>query len=125
MANTLLGLAAPVRMTSRGYPEKASDERLIAQGIHKVLKTGIGERVRRPLFGSVLHRLLFANMGPAAASRAQVETRRAVELWIQRVQVDLVIVRTVGSRILVEVVWRVRGTLSDATRTQVSFDVGN
>ena len=79
MANKLIGLAAPVRMTSRGYPERAVDEALIGQGIHKVLKTGIGERVRRPLFGSALHRLLFSNMGDAALSRAQVEARRAIE----------------------------------------------
>ena len=125
MANKLIGLAAPVRMTLRGYPERAVDEALIAQGIHKVLKTGIGERVRRPLFGSALSRLLFSNMGQAAEARASVEARRAIERWIQRVQVDQILVRSQGSRIVLEVVWRVRGTLSDARRTQVSFDVGN
>lgn len=123
MANKLLALAAPVRMTSRGYPERAEDEAVLEQGMIKILKTPIGERVRRPLFGSALHRLLFTNMGRAAAARARVETRRALELWARRVVIDQVIVSNRVSRILIEIVWRVRGTIGDARRTQIAFDV--
>ena len=123
MANKLIALAAPVRMTAKGYPERAEDEDVLEQGIIKVLKTAVGERVRRPLFGSALHRLLFNNMGRGAAARAQVETRRAITMWEQRVVVDQVIVSNQVSRIVLEIVWRVRGTIGDSRRTQVSFDV--
>jgi len=119
---TIKGLYGPIRFTSRGYPEAATDIDLLGVSINTILKTGIGERVRRPLFGSGLKRLLFSNVSRATALRAKVEARRAIEQWEPRVVVDEILVRTEESRIVLEVIWRQRGSIGDARRTQVPFD---
>lgn len=119
---TIKGLNGPIKFTSRGYPEAATDIDLLGVSIKTILKTGIGERVRRPLFGSGLKRLLFSNVTRATALRAKVEARRAIELWERRVVVDEILVTTQEGRIVLEIVWRQRGALGDARRTQVPFD---
>jgi len=119
---TIKGLYGPIRFTSRGYPEAATDLALLEISIKTILKTGIGERVRRPLFGSGLKRLLFSNLSRSTVLRAKVEARRAIEQWEPRVVVDEILVSSQDSRIVLEVVWRQRGSIGDARRTQIPFD---
>ena len=123
MAKRIKGLHIPYRMTDAGYPESAEDEDLLGMSISEILKTGIGERVRNRQFGSGLKRLLFANMGRAARVRAKTEARRAIETWESRIVIDDILVTSEDSRIILEIVWRPRGTYSDSRRTQVPFDV--
>ena len=122
MAKRIKGLHVPYRMTEAGYPESAEDTALLGMSISEILKTGIGERVRNRRFGSGLHRLLFANMTPAALVRAKTEARRAIETWEDRVVVDEILISSRDSRIVVEVYWRPRGANAEPTAESVVFD---
>jgi len=124
MALRIHGLAVHFRFGVRGYPEPADDTELLADSIETILKTAVGERVHRPTFGSHLKRIVFADMGRAAAVRARVEARRAIEQWEKRVIVDAVNFRTEDSTIFLDVVWRPRNNMADARQTQIPFGDG-
>ena len=124
MAFRIRGLAVHFRFGTNGYPEPAEDTELLSDQIETILKTPIGSRVHRPTFGTSLHRILFANLSRAAAVRARVEARRAIEKWEKRVIVDQIDFRVSGSTIFLDVSWRPNNNLADARRVSVPFGGG-
>ncbi len=124
MARDIKGVAVNFRFGLKGFPEPACNTELLSDSIYTILSTKTGERVYRPEFGSNLKRVLFGNLSRAAAVRARVEARRAIEQWEPRVVVDDILVTVRDSTILLEIVWRPRNNLADAQRTQIPFDSG-
>ena len=123
MANKIKGIAVNFRFTSKGFPEPSVNTEALSDSIYTILSTFPGERVHRPQFGCTLKRLLFANVTRAALLRAQVEARRAIERWEPRVRVDSIEVSSEGSTVMLEVIWRPKGSLQDARRTQIPLDL--
>jgi phage baseplate assembly protein W len=52
-----------------------------------------------------------------------VEARRAIERWEPRVIVDSIEVVSDQSKIHLEVIWRPKGSMVDASRTQIPLDI--
>jgi phage baseplate assembly protein W len=126
MANQIKGIAVNFRFGNLGFPEPAVNVESLSDSIYTILSTFPGERVHRPQFGCNLKRLLFTNVTPASIVRARVEARRAIERWEPRVIVDSLEVQRdqrSASKILLEVIWRPKGSLSDARRTQIPLDI--
>jgi phage baseplate assembly protein W len=123
MANQIKGIAVNFRFGSRGFPEPALDTEALGDSVYTILSTLPGERVHREQFGCNLKRLLFTNVSRAGLVRAKVEARRAIERWEPRVVVDSIEVVSDQSKIQIEVIWRPKGSLSDATRTQIPLDI--
>jgi len=116
------GIAVNFRFGPKGYPEPVDDVDALGDSIYTILSTLPGERRHRPQFGCNLKRLLFGNISRVTLVQVEVEARQAIERWEQRVIVEEISVRDEVSRIIVEVVWRPRGSLVDARRTQIPFD---
>ncbi len=84
------GEAAPVaglRLHLRGGVEMVEDDQAVRQAILLLLSTRIGERVMRPDYGCMLHRLLFAPNDETTAGLAIYYVQRAIDLWEPRVVV--------------------------------------
>ena len=121
MPKRIRGLAVNFRFGDKGYPEPADDEELLGDAIYTILSTMPGERRHRPQFGCNLKRLLFGNINQVTLVQVEIEARLAIERWEQRVIVEQILVRDETSRIIVEVVWRPKGTMVDRS-TQIPFD---
>lgn len=113
------GLAVNFRFDTAGYPSEAVDVELLGDSILTVLKTIPGERPYRPTFGCYAVRLLFANIGRAAALRARTEARRAIETWEPRVIVDDILLTTADSTITLTVLWRPKGNAEQRQQTSL------
>ena len=125
MALEIKGIAVPLRLGKRGYPEPSRNSTdALADSVYTILSTVRGERIHNPSFGCKLKRLIHANMTRAAALKAKIEARQAVERQEKRVIVDDVRVSRSGSTIVVDMLWRPRGNLADARQTSISVDVG-
>lgn len=122
MPKRIRGIAVHFRFGDNGYPEPADDVELLGDSIYTILSTMPGERRHRPQFGCNLKRLLYGNINQVTLIQVEVEARQAIERWEPRVIVDQILVRSEGSRIIVEVVWRPKGSMADARRTQIPFD---
>lgn len=122
MPKRIRGIAVNFRFGPKGYPEPADDEELLGDSIYTILSTMPGERRHRPRFGCNLKRILFGNINQVTLVQVEVEARQAIERWERRVVVDQILVRDEASRIVVEVVWRPKGSMVDARRTQIPFD---
>jgi phage baseplate assembly protein W len=120
MAKRIRGIGVNFRFGPAGYPEPVEDEVLVGDSIYTILSTMPGERRHRPQFGCNLKRLLFGNINQVTLVQVEVEARQAIERWEPRAIVDEILVRDEGSRIIVEVVWRLKGSLTDS-RTQIPF----
>ncbi|MDX2161981.1 MAG: GPW/gp25 family protein [bacterium] len=84
------GESVPVtglRLHLRGGVEMVEDDDAVRQAILLLLSTRIGERVMRPNYGCMLHRLLFAPNDETTAGLAIYYVQRAVDLWEPRVVV--------------------------------------
>ena len=123
MANLLKGIAVNFRFGSKGFPEPVLNAETLGDSVYTIMSTLPGERVHRPQFGCNLKRLLFTNVTRAGLVRAKVEARRAIERWEPRVVVDSIEVTNDQSKIMLEVNWRPKGSLVDATKTQIPLDI--
>lgn len=117
------GLGVPFRFGSRGFPEPATDLRLLNDSIETILKTFPGERVYRPAFGSFLRRLLFANMGKMSAMQARAEVYRAIETWEPRVVIERVDLTLVDNQIQLSISWTPRVGEERRLTTTLMFGV--
>ena len=88
----------PPKLNSRGGIALASDEDKVAQSIHIILSTPIGQRVMRPTFGSRLHELIFAPMNPETFGLAEMYVQDALNFWEPRIQVLEVTAGTDGAQ---------------------------
>ena len=82
------GLAFPLAVDRRGGIALARDEKDVEQAISIILSTAPGERPMRPEFGSDLHLLVFADIGPTTAGRADFFVRQALARWEPRIEVE-------------------------------------
>ena len=97
------GFSFPFRFDGRGGVATSStssyDFTHIKEGIMQVLGTRLGERVNEPEFGSLVHRVQFANTGDTRAmSLLEAYVREAITNWDKRVEVlDVFIAEYSGS----------------------------
>lgn len=120
------GIGVPFRFGSRGYPEPADDIELLGDSIYTILKTARGDRVRRPTFGSDLHRLIFVNMSSQAKVRARTTAREALRTQEPRVIVDDIVIEQEdeANRIMLTVLWRPQSNPDIQRQTGVPFGQG-
>lgn len=123
------GLAfADVGMVSFGRPggptidhtgslATVEDDDAIRQAILMLLTTRIGERIMRPTYGSMLHRLVFGLNNDTTAGLAIHYVRQAISRWERRVEiidVDAGPDPDVGDRLVIVLRYRVLATQSTA-----------
>lgn len=74
-------------LTPTGATATVSGDESIRQALLLLLGTVPGERVMRPTYGSLLHRLAFAPNDRTTAGLAIHYVRRAVQAWEPRIEV--------------------------------------
>lgn len=101
----------PYGFDGRGRTADSSEEHHVRDLIEQVLFTAPGERVNRPDFGSGLLRLLFEPTDDSVAASARAGVQSSLQRWLgDRIQVESVQVRSVGSRLEVVVQYVVART---------------
>ncbi|MEP7200608.1 MAG: GPW/gp25 family protein [Chloroflexota bacterium] len=107
------GWAFPPKPDGRGGMALVSDDEKIRQAINIILSTPIGQRVMRPTFGSRLHELIFAPLGPETFGLAELYVEEALTFWEPRIEVLDVSARRdaqQGHLLLVEIQYLVKAT---------------
>ena len=84
------GFAFPLRLNLQGGIQLSPGEQDVEEAIWIILRTGIGERVYRPNFGSRLADLAFAPLNDTTLLRIRVNVREALEIWEPRIILDAV-----------------------------------
>jgi uncharacterized protein len=82
------GWASPLQVNLQGNLKLSSTTRNIAESIHIILRTHLGERVYRPDFGSRLGELAFAPLNTQTLLLLRLYTQEALEKWEPRIVVD-------------------------------------
>lgn len=86
-----IGLAFPLRLNVQGGIQLSSEEQKVKESIWIILRTGVGERVYRPNFGSRLSELAFAPLNSDTLLRIRLYVLEALEVWEPRIIVTEVI----------------------------------
>jgi phage baseplate assembly protein W len=84
------GIAFPLRMSVQGSFQLSSAERNIEEAIAIILRTRLGERVRRPNFGSRLFELAFSPMNTRTLLLIRLYVQEALQRCEPRIVVDAV-----------------------------------
>ena len=79
------GIQFPVGLDARGNLALSEFDDNIAESIHLILGTAIGERVMRPDFGCRIHDYVFHPNNPSTASLVGYYGREAIVKWEPRV----------------------------------------
>jgi phage baseplate assembly protein W len=82
------GWAFPLRLNVQGGLQLGSEEQDIEEAIWIILRTGLGERVYRPNFGSRLAELAFAPMNSETLLLMRLHVEEALEIWEPRIILD-------------------------------------
>ncbi|MEC4815941.1 MAG: GPW/gp25 family protein [Scytonema sp. PMC 1069.18] len=85
------GWAFPLSMNLQGGLQLSSEEQKVKESIWIILRTGVGERVYRPNFGSRLSELAFAPLNSNTLIRIRIYVLEALEVWEPRIKVDEVL----------------------------------
>jgi uncharacterized protein len=85
------GWAFPLRLNLQGGIQLSTEAQKVKESIWIILRTGVGERVYRPNFGSRLSELAFAPMNSDTMLRIRIYVLEALEVWEPRIIVDQVI----------------------------------
>lgn len=107
------GWAFPPRTDGRGGIATATGDEKIAQAIHIILSTPIGQRVMRPTFGSRLQELVFAPANPETLGLAELYVDEALSFWEPRIDVIEVSARVMREQphvIQIEIRYRIKTT---------------
>jgi phage baseplate assembly protein W len=80
------GIQFPVGLDARGNLALSEFDDNIAESIHLILGTAIGERVMRPEFGCRIHDYVFHPNNPSTASLVGYYVREAIVKWEPRVE---------------------------------------
>lgn len=106
------GFAFPLRLSVQGGFRLSSGVQDIEEAIRIILRTGVGERVYRPNFGSRLAELTFAPMNSDTLMRLRLHVREALELWEPRIDLDEVCTEAdpVRGRVDITIGYRIRET---------------
>ena len=107
------GWRFPLGVDGRGGLSLTRGENDIEEAIIIVLSTAQGERVMRPEFGSSIHEFVFAPNNATTAGLIAYHVQEALVRWEPRIEVTDVDVQPDpldGSRVLINIVYRVKAT---------------
>ncbi len=79
------GWAFPLNISVQGGINLSSEDQKVRQSIWIILRTGLGERVYRPRFGSRLSELAFSPLNTDTLVRIRLYVREALETWEPRI----------------------------------------
>lgn len=79
------GLGFPLGINVQGGIQFSADNQSIEESIVIILKTGLGERVYRPNFGSRLSELVFEPMSIQTLLTIRLYVEEAVQMWEPRI----------------------------------------
>jgi phage baseplate assembly protein W len=116
---------AGLQLSPKGGIAMVEDHRSVRQAIFLLISTMPGERVMRPDYGCLIHRLVFAPNDDTTAGLAIFYVRRAIEQWEPRVEllrVDAGLDPEAPELLNVVLEYRVRAT-QRAESTAFSFDL--
>lgn len=82
------GWAFPLQLDVQGGIQLRSEEQKIKESIWIILRTGLGERVYRPNFGSRLAELAFAPLNTDTLILIRLYVLEALETWEPRIIID-------------------------------------
>ncbi len=82
------GWAFPLQLNMQGGIQLSSEAQKVKESIWIILRTGLGERVYRPNFGSRLAELAFAPMNTETLIRIRLYVLEALEVWEPRIFID-------------------------------------
>lgn len=82
------GWAFPLQLSVQGGVQLSSDAQKVKESIWIILRTGVGERVYRPNFGSRLAELAFSPMNIDTLIRIRLYVLQALEVWEPRIIID-------------------------------------
>lgn len=85
------GWSFPLSMSLQGGVQLSSEEKKVEESIWIILRTGMGERVYRPSFGSRLSELVFAPMNSETLLLIRIYVLEALEIWESRIIIDEVL----------------------------------
>ena len=85
------GWAFPLQLNVQGGIQLRSEEQKIKESIWIILRTGLGERVYRPNFGSRLAELAFAPLNTDTLILIRLYVLEALETWEPRIIIDQVL----------------------------------
>lgn len=79
------GWAFPIALSVQGGIQLSATEQKVRESIWIILRTGIGERVYRPNFGSRLSELAFSPLNSATLVLIRLYVVEALEVWEPRI----------------------------------------
>lgn len=82
------GLSFPLQLSVQGGIQLSSEAQKVKESIWLILRTGVGERLYRPNFGSRLAELAFAPMNSETLIRIRLYVIEALESWEPRIIID-------------------------------------
>ncbi|MDZ8064476.1 MAG: GPW/gp25 family protein [Nostoc sp. DedQUE08] len=85
------GWAYPLHLNVQGGIQLSREDQKVKESIWIILRTGVGERVYRPTFGSRLSELAFAPLNSDTLLRIRLYVLEALEVWEPRITIDEVI----------------------------------
>lgn len=85
------GWSFPLRMSLQGGMQLSSEAKKVEESIWIILRTGVGERVYRPSFGSRLSELVFSPMNSETLLLIRIYVLEALEVWEPRIVIDEVL----------------------------------
>ena len=85
------GWAYPLHLSVQGGIQLSREDQKVQESIWIILRTGVGERVYRPNFGSRLSELAFAPMNSDTLLRIRLYVLQALEVWEPRIILDKVL----------------------------------
>jgi phage baseplate assembly protein W len=86
------GWAFPMRLSVQGGLQLSQEAKKVEESIWIILRTGIGERVYRPDFGSRLAELAFAPMNSETLMLTRLYVLEALEVWEPRITIEKIII---------------------------------
>jgi phage baseplate assembly protein W len=114
------GLASGLQVSPRGKIAMVDGNDSVRQAIFMLISTVPGERVMRPNYGCLVHRLIFSPNDDTTAGLAIYYVRRALDQWEPRAEIiDLNAGRDPDRSEIMEITltYRVRATLQTDTLT--------
>ncbi|MEH1885079.1 GPW/gp25 family protein [Nostoc sp.] len=85
------GWAYPLHLSVQGGIQLSREDQKVKESIWIILRTGVGERVYRPTFGSRLSELAFAPLNSNTLLQIRLYVLEALEVWEPRITIDEVV----------------------------------
>jgi len=85
------GIGFPLKTTIQGSLQLTAAGQNLEESIHLILRTGLGERVYRPDFGSRLSELVFAPLNTQTLLLLRLYVEEALQAWEPRIELEEVL----------------------------------